>query len=160
METLDGPDLVDKVKGLLDAARAQRVPVMYVEHVGFGQERPPQDALATDPRIAPLAGEPVVRKLYGDAFVGTSFDSELKRRGIGHLVLCGLATQGCLNAACAHAKALGYEVTVVEDANAAAGGSPVEKTAQDVVADFLEAWRKMGVTLVRARDLDFSRLRA
>ena len=158
MLTTEGNDLVDKVSGLLDRARRAQVPVLYVEHIGFGAERPPEDLLPTHPRIAPRAGEPVTRKLYGDAFVGTSFDAELKSLGIGHLVLCGLATNGCLNAACIHAKALGSDVTVVEDANACVSGDPAGKTAAAIIGEFVESWRELGVGLVRSQAVDFARL--
>jgi len=158
MLTTDGNDLVDKVSGLLERARRAQVPVLYVEHVGFGAERPLEDLLPTHPRIAPRAGEPVTRKLYGDAFVGTSFDAELKSLGIRHLVLCGLATNGCLNAAATHAKALGYDVTVVEDANACVSGDPTGKTAREIIAEFAASWKELGVGLVRSEAVDFTRL--
>ena len=157
MLTSEGNDLLDKVSALLDKARLAKVPVLYVEHVGFGAERPPEDLIPTHPRIAPRAGEPVTRKLYGDVFVGTSFNAELKSRGIRHLVLCGLATNGCLNAACTRARALGYDVTVVEDANACASGDPAGKTAAAIVGEFVASWKELGVGLANSRAIDFTK---
>jgi nicotinamidase-related amidase len=81
MRTIDGPDLVEKIEGLLKRARGAGVPVLNVEHVGLDVgERIEEASLATHPRIAPLPSEPVIRKLFGDVFVDTPFDAELKTR--------------------------------------------------------------------------------
>ncbi len=157
MLTLDGDDLLEKIEGVLKKARGTGIPVLYVEHVGFGKDRPLEHLLATHPRIAPQAGEPVIHKLFGDVFVDTPFEKELKRRGIEHLVICGFATNGCVNAAAVHARALGYEVTVIEDAHATSDGDPVEKKARDIIPLFNAEWRRVGVHLVKARAVDFAR---
>ncbi len=156
MRTIDGPDLVEKIEGLLKRARAAGMPVLYVEHVGYMGERPAEATLGTHPRIAPQVGEPVIRKLFGDVFVDTPFEKELKRRGIEHLVVCGYATNGCVNAATIHARALGYEVTVVEDAQGTNDGYSGKKAAE-IIPLFAAEWRRVGVHLVKARAVDFAR---
>ncbi len=156
MLTQDGDDLLEKIGFLLERARTAKIPVLYVEHVGFGKERPPEDLLPTHPAIGPRPGEPVIRKPFGDVFVGTPFDTELGRRGIERLVLCGLATNGCVNAAAIHAKSLGYDVTVVEDGHACSDFAG--KKAAEIIALFNAEWRRLGVCLVRSAALDFARL--
>ena len=42
MVTSDGDDLIDKCKGLIEKARAARVPVVYVQHLSDDQPDDPE----------------------------------------------------------------------------------------------------------------------
>ena len=49
-------------------------------------------------------------------FQGTTLAAELKRRGVGRLFVCGLATDYCVRATALDGRREGLEVVVVEDA--------------------------------------------
>lgn len=66
--------------------------------------------------LRPLAGEPVIDKPGYSAFAYTDLDLLLRRRGIGHLVLCGVTTEVCVSSTQRAAVELGYACTLVSDA--------------------------------------------
>lgn len=66
--------------------------------------------------LRPLANEPVIDKPGYSAFAYTDLDLLLRRRGIGHLVLCGVTTEVCVSSTLRAAVELGYACTLVGDA--------------------------------------------
>ena len=60
--------------------------------------------------------EDIISKDQVNAFLGTGLDSILKTNAISDLVLCGMQTHICLEAATRAGSDLGYNCTVVEDA--------------------------------------------
>lgn len=66
--------------------------------------------------LRPLANEPVIDKPGYSAFAYTDLDLLLRRRGIGHLVLCGVTTEVCVSSTLRAAVELGYACTLVSDA--------------------------------------------
>ncbi len=57
-----------------------------------------------------------MREPLGGDTVPTPLDGLLRERGIGRVVVCGLATDYCVNATAVDAAALGYETLVLADA--------------------------------------------
>jgi nicotinamidase-related amidase len=92
----------------LAGARQAGVPVIYVVPDGM------QDQI--HPLVAPAAGEPVLGKKSLSAFATTSLDEILREAGIGHLVIAGVATSGCVLSTVRWAVDTGYQVTVCVDA--------------------------------------------
>ncbi len=66
--------------------------------------------------VAPLADEAVVMKDDINAFKGTDLQAKLQAAGVQRLVICGMQTHMCVEAASRAAHDLGYEVLVVADA--------------------------------------------
>lgn len=57
-----------------------------------------------------------VRKTRYDPFCGTPLEAELRARGVGDLVVCGVTTNVCVESTVRHAHDLDLPVRVVEDA--------------------------------------------
>ncbi|WP_243766217.1 isochorismatase family protein [Streptomyces sp. GC420] len=57
-----------------------------------------------------------------DAFATTDLDIQLKRRGVQHVTVAGMIGTMCVESTARSAMELGYEVTLVKDATAPAGG--------------------------------------
>ena len=138
----DRAGLVDRIRRVLDAARAAGVPVFYVRHVslpashlGVGalrtamawqrQERAdavgspfppdaPQTAIVDE--LAPAADEPVLDKLGMSALVGTPLGAALRDRGVTTLVLVGAVLEIGIEPTARHAADLGLLPVVVDDA--------------------------------------------
>lgn len=70
--------------------------------------------------MQPIAGETVLEKSRPNAFIGTSLEADLRDAAITHLTLCGAMSQMCVDATTRAAVDLGFNVTVAEDACAAA----------------------------------------
>jgi nicotinamidase-related amidase len=106
-----------QAKKLLEAFRAKKGPVIHVKHVPAnpaGLENDP--AYAIHPNVAPAPGEKVIVKHYANAFRETELRDYLKQRGIQQLVICGMQTQMCVEAATRAAADFGFTVIVAHDA--------------------------------------------
>jgi nicotinamidase-related amidase len=66
--------------------------------------------------VKPLENEKIISKDKANAFVGTDLLEYLKENKIENLVLCGMQTHMCLEAATRAASYYGFKCTVVEDA--------------------------------------------
>jgi len=149
--TSDGKDLVAKIEPLLKAARENGFPVIYVQHIN-NQGLPPTSSLvAFADSIAPKDGELVVQKRFPSAFQGTRFQAELDARGITDLIITGLSSVGCVDATIKATLSLGFSVTVVADAHAAAEGVQITAGQNDV-------WKALGATIVWSNEIDFATL--
>lgn len=117
----NNPGLEARVAELLAAWRAARRPVLHARHMSTEPRsplRPGQPGNEFKPEAAPQAGEPVFEKRVNSCFIGTTLDEELRRRGVGKLVLAGLTTGHCVSTTARMAANLGYTTWVVADATA------------------------------------------
>jgi nicotinamidase-related amidase len=125
---------LERTAGLLDAARAAGVMVIYVV-VGFRPGYPeisPQNKLFAGLKasgkfsagaegteihraVAPKPGEVVVTKHRVGAFLGTDLDMILKAHHIETLILTGIATSGVILSTVRHAADADYGLVVISD---------------------------------------------
>ncbi|MGL5116888.1 MAG: cysteine hydrolase family protein [Beijerinckiaceae bacterium] len=68
------------------------------------------------PPCAPIPGEIEIDKPGKGAFYKTNLQSILDRRGVSHLVFCGVTTEVCVQTSMREANDRGYECLVVEEA--------------------------------------------
>lgn len=143
---LTGPEAAaQKAKALLEAFRARGWPVIHVLHLGKDQAAPSPEAgdegYRAHPSVMPRPGEPVIGKREANAFRDTGLLATLRRLGATRLVIVGMQTHMCVEAATRAATDLGFQVTVAHDACAtrplAFGG--VEVPAAQVHAAALAA---------------------
>lgn len=115
-------------------ARAAGVPVGYVR-VGFSpdyRECPPASPVFSKarenglfklgtwgtevyPEFAPQPGDFDIVKHRVSPFYGTSLEPILRAHGIGHLVLCGVSTNGVVQGAAREGHDRDYACTILED---------------------------------------------
>jgi ureidoacrylate peracid hydrolase len=145
MEVPAARESVPVIRRLLDEFRSRHMPVIFTAFVyspdvpllvgelhpehrpaapgaprGFGL--PSSSCLEGDPSVevvaalAPLSGEPVIRKRWYDAFAGSPLDGALRARGVTSLVVTGTMTDICVLATVIGAFNREYRVSVVEDA--------------------------------------------
>jgi len=114
----DGARVLQNTAALLDAARAAGMPVVFIQHCEpEGVFVPGTDRWEVQADIAPLPGEPRVSKRSPSAFEATDLDATLRQAGVKQLVLCGLQSECCVTHTAREALALGYEVTLADDAH-------------------------------------------
>src|SRR5579871_1796758 len=97
----EGDAVVDRIAALIAKARVAGVPVMFVQHhdlqhAGFQPGRP---GFAFHDKLTPRGGDDVTVKHHGSAFNQTDFDAKLKRAGIDHLIVTGMQSEYCVDAA-------------------------------------------------------------
>jgi nicotinamidase-related amidase len=108
--------VVANIAGLVDKARREQVPVVWVQHSDEQLARGSDDWRIV-PELAPDDAEPLVEKNYGDAFEGTSLETVLSGLGVGRLIVAGAQTDACVRSTLHGAFARGYDATLVSDAH-------------------------------------------
>ena len=108
--------VVANVGSLVDKARQEQVPVIWVQHSDDGLERGSENWRIV-PELAPDEAEPLVEKHYGDAFEDTNLETVLSGLGVGRLVVAGAQTDECVRSTLHGAFVRGYDATLVSDAH-------------------------------------------
>ena len=109
-------EVVANINALLDRAREQQVPVLWVQH---SDEHLEQGSAGWElvPELVRDPAEPLVHKNFGDSFEGTDLEELLARAGVGHLVVAGAQSDACIRSTIHGAFTRGYDVTLVGDAH-------------------------------------------
>lgn len=131
---LEGWEAIDRMVGLLAAARANDVPVVYARSLpGFpidqsrvaartskgkqGTDRlaPEVRALANEivKEVAPQPADLVIGKIASSSFAGTPLLHYLRLLNADTLIVCGETTSGCIRAAVVDGAALRYRIGIV-----------------------------------------------
>jgi nicotinamidase-related amidase len=110
-------DVIANINTLLDKARAEQVPVVWVQHSDDGQLARDSDNWQFVPELVRLDSEPLVHKRYGDSFEDTDLERHLAERGVGRLVVTGAQTDACIRSTLHGAIVRGYDATLVADAH-------------------------------------------
>jgi maleamate amidohydrolase len=128
----DVPSVIEAIGRLIAASRAVGAPVIYTAP-SYGDDGPatapffakiPGNAHLrrgsewelVDERVAPVAGEPVLRKLWPSAFFATPLASILVGAQVDTVVMTGLSTSGCVRASVVDGLQFGYRVIVPREA--------------------------------------------
>jgi nicotinamidase-related amidase len=118
----NNPQMELRLAELLRAWREHRRPLIHARHMSTSPTsplRPGQPGNEFTALAAPMPGEAVIEKRVNSCFIGTSLESDLRRAGIGTLVIAGLTTNHCVSTTVRMAGNLGFCVWVVSDATAA-----------------------------------------
>jgi nicotinamidase-related amidase len=109
-------EVVANIATLVEKARAQDVPVVWVQHASedlpMGSEQ-----WQYVPELVRRDSEPLVHKTYGDSFEATELEALLAERGVGRVVVAGAQSDACIRSTIHGAFVRGYDVTLVGDAH-------------------------------------------
>ena len=107
-----------RINQLSAAARAAAVPVVWVQHERDGHalaHGSPGWALAA--ALHTEADDLYFRKTTPDSFLRTGLGDWLTAQGVQHLVVCGYASEYCIDTSTRRAAGLGFAVTLAADAH-------------------------------------------
>jgi nicotinamidase-related amidase len=153
--------VVATIATLVDKARADGVPVVWVQH---SDDHLPRDSEGWQyvPELARAADEPLIHKNYGDSFEATDLEEVLAERKVGRLVVTGAQTDACIRSTLHGAIVRGYDATLVSDAHTTEdqsewGAPPPEQ----VIAHTNLYWQEQSAPgrrggTVTASEVDFS----
>ena len=108
--------VVANVGSLVERARQEQVPVVWVQHSDEELERG-SEAWWIVPELAPGGTEPLVEKHYGDSFEDTTLETVLSDLAVGRLLVVGAQTDECVRSTLHGAFVRGYDATLVSDAH-------------------------------------------
>jgi len=118
-------DILSRTASLANAFRKRGLPVVLVNVIGMAPGRTdagrpkfafPDNWAELVPELALADGDLLISKERWGAFLGTSLDEELRRRGVTQIVLAGVATSIGVESTARSAYDLGYHVALVVDA--------------------------------------------
>ena len=110
----DAARIVGNVSRAVARARAQGVPVIWVQHSDSELIHGSPDWQWV-PELVPADGELRIDKQFNSAFEETALEEKLAGLGATHIVLAGAATNWCIRATAYGALDRGYDLTLVED---------------------------------------------
>ncbi|MCY7413264.1 MAG: cysteine hydrolase [Salinibacterium sp.] len=154
--------VVANIASLVGRARAEGVPVVWVQH--SSDELPiASDLWQIPPALAPADGEAVIRIEYGDSFESTDLEQVLAGAGIGHLVVVGAQTEGCVRSTLHGGFTRGYDATLVSDAHTTedltewGAPPPAQVIAHTILHWSFQTARGRTGKVVPTADLEFTR---
>lgn len=135
-ELVDPVVAAHKAAEAIDHARVAQQPVIYVQHKSSA-------GMEINDLVKPLQGEQLFVKEEVNSFLNTGLGDHLKTLGADTLVICGMQTQMCVEAAVRAARDMGYAVILLHDACATRNlkFGDREVSAADVHASTLAALR-------------------
>ncbi len=108
---------------ILEEFRKTDLPVFHVMHAAripaLEKIMPPEKIahlVQINEMVKPAQGEAVVKKTEINCFKGTELLDLLKKQNIEKLVICGMMTHICVDAAVRAGHDLGFEILVIHDA--------------------------------------------
>lgn len=90
-------------------ARTENNPVIFIQHKSAA-------GMEINDLVKPVSGEAIFIKEEVNSFLGTGLTEYIKDLGVDTLVICGMQTQMCVEAAVRAASDLGYYVFLLHDA--------------------------------------------
>ena len=118
-ELYDYDSFVEKTAKLIDAARRNRVEVIYVQHdagPGSGLSAG-DDGFEIADQVSPKEGEKIFIKTINSCFGNKEFKQYMEQQEDKRLMIIGLQTNYCIDATVKSAFERGYEVIIPEGTN-------------------------------------------
>jgi len=121
MVPLSGPEAAaSQTARVIAVFRAVGRPVIHVQHLPKDVDTPDPTGIQVQyriyPEVLPKDGETVIGKHHANSFRDTDLLTILRKQGIKKLVVTGMQTHMCVEAAVRAAADYGFEVTVIHDA--------------------------------------------
>lgn len=139
----------EKALTAIQAARETGNPVIYIQHKSAS-------GMEINEMVKPLPGEKIFVKEEVNSFLGTGLKDYIDGLATDTLVICGMQTQMCVEAAVRAAHDFGYHVFLLHDACATRNlkFGDREVTAADVHASTLAAMKSYATVLSVAEWLE------
>jgi nicotinamidase-related amidase len=115
-DTWDASRIIRNVARVVERARSQGVPVIWVQH-SDEELTAGSPAWQWVPELVPAESEPLIHKHFNSSFEQTALEDHLVRLDATHIVLAGAATNWCIRATAYGALERGYDLTLVSDAH-------------------------------------------
>ncbi|ATF93961.1 isochorismatase family protein [Cedecea neteri] len=127
-----------RINQLIDVAEK----VIFIQH-HEAELQPGSEAFDIIPELHRPAGALYVTKTACDAFYRTTLDSLLKQNEINELVVCGCATDYCVDTTVKNGVSRGYAITVASDAHTTADRTSV--SAEALIQHHNEVWANLSI---------------
>jgi nicotinamidase-related amidase len=112
-----GEEVIDGINRLTASARKANAPVFFVQHESDanGPLARGSDAWQLPSALVREQTDASIHKTVGDSFHETPLADQLRQQDIDSVVICGYASEFCVNATARRAELLGLRTTIVAD---------------------------------------------
>ncbi len=117
-EPFEAHEVVARINSLIARARSTGIPVIFVRHeTREGALVRGSDGWQLHQGLEVVQGDLMIGKTTPDSFLLTGLKQTLDSLGVGTLVICGYATEFCVDTTVRSAAGKGYDVILVSDAH-------------------------------------------
>ena len=117
--------------------------VIFIQHTEAGGLEEGSEGFALLPELHQPADALYVTKTACDAFYNTALETLLREQGIREFIICGCATDYCLDTTIKNGASRGYGIVIAEDAHTTANRPAAQ--AATLIAHYNEVWRTLTV---------------
>lgn len=128
---------VERINQLIRAADL----TIFIQHAESGGLEEGSAGFALLPELNTPANAKYVTKTACDSFYKTALEQLLRDEAISHFVICGCATDYCVDTTIRNGASRGYRITVAEDAHTTAHRPAAP--AQTLIAHHNDVWRNL-----------------
>lgn len=149
----------NRAQAILHAYRDKQLTVVHVQHISTQPDAtyflPCTKGAEFHSSVQPIKGETVFKKHYPNSFKDTDLLKYLIKKGVNHLVICGMMTHSAVDATVRAAQDFGFTCTVIHDACAtkALDFQQNHSAAQDVQNVIMAALQNNNANVIAAEDV-------
>ncbi len=117
---LNENELIENINRLIGGARANKMPVVFVQHEGKKGEsfEKNSDSWKLHEGLQVESKKDVfIGKRHSSCFHGTGLAEKLRKWGVGQIIICGLKTPYCIDSTVRHGYSKEFKVILAKDAH-------------------------------------------
>lgn len=142
-EVYQSAELISNINTLLNIFRREEDSIVLVQHTNNSSLQNDSMGWQVHPDIKITDQDIRICKNKSDVFKEKILINFLKKENIHDLVIVGLVTQGCVQAACLSGKELGLNITLIGDAH-----SNFNKNPEEIINKWNEKLDKRGICVI------------
>jgi nicotinamidase-related amidase len=156
----DADGVINRINLLADCIRERGDKVIFIQHDGTKENAclPGTDDWEILPAIRRDESDLTISKIANDPFYRSQLQSTLEEWNIDELMICGWATDFCVDAAIRAALSKDYKVVVVKDGHTT--GHRPHLSAEQIIEHYNWAWENLTPCKAKVRVLDFETLKS
>lgn len=139
--------LIENVNSLLDCFHSENRPVFLIRHANSSFLKANSDEWQIYNKLNVTDTDILIDKSHSSVFKEREFLSSLRDKDAKSVIIVGLVSNGCVQAACLDAKKNGYSVILIRDAH-----STFHKDAANVIMDWNMRLKNEGVELLSTNE--------
>lgn len=142
-EVYQSAKLITNINTIIDVFRNSKESIIFIQHRNNRSLKKGSIDWQIHPQIKIIEEDIRICKNKSDVFKEKTLIDYLKKENINDLVVVGLVTQGCVQAACKSGKDLGLDITLIGDAH-----SNFNKNPKEVINQWHKKLYEYGVSVV------------
>lgn len=136
-------ELIDNINFSIDYFNAHNMPIIFTRHNNQSFLKLNSEDWQVDSRVKQNGTDIILEKTHSSIFKEKMFTAFLKDKNITRIYVCGLVSNGCVQAACTDGVKFGFEVYLVDGAH-----STWSDNAEKVVAEWTSKLKDIKVNII------------